>query len=138
MVFPLVNATAPEIDLARWRSFVGPLTDGAASAGSGAIGLRNGAGYVCGLLIYRRERDLRHGAVLAVDLFVALDLVNDHEATEGLLQAAEIKATELHCGAMHIRSDATQRKLSNRLAAAGYRKKASLFCKAVEVPVRPS
>ena len=75
VVFPLVHATAPEIDLGRWRSFAHPLVDDRSAGALGAIGMRNEAGYVCGLLIFRVERDLRHGAVLAIDLFVALDLV---------------------------------------------------------------
>lgn len=38
VVFPLVNAAAPEIDLARWRSFARPLVDDMAPPSSGAIG----------------------------------------------------------------------------------------------------
>jgi hypothetical protein len=138
VVFPLVNATAPEIDLARWRSFAAPLTDGAAHPSSGAIGLRNEAGYACGLLIYRVERDLRRGAVLAIDLFVALDLVKGDDATRALLQVAETKASELHCSALHIRSDLAQKALCDRLTAAGHRREASLFFKEIAADARPS
>lgn len=138
VVFPLVNAAAPEIDLARWRSFAAALTDGRAARSSGAIGLRNEAGYACGLLIYRVEHDLRRGAVLAIDLFVALDLVRDEDATRALLQVAEAKASELHCAALHVRSDVAQKALCDRLTAAGHRKEATLFFKEVAASARPS
>lgn len=131
LVFPLVHAAAPEIDLGRWQNFAHPLVDGPAPSSSGALGLRNAAGYVCGLLIFRAERDLRHGMALAIDLFVALDLVNDEEATHALMQAAEIKARELQCAAVHIRLGAAQKALADRLAAAGHCREATLFCKAV-------
>lgn len=132
VVFPLVQTAIPEIDLDRWRNFVRPLVEGSApSVSCGAIGLRNGAGYICGLLIFRADHDLRHGKVLAVDLFVALDLLSEEEAADALLQAAEAKARELHCAATHIRLDATQRSLPRRLADAGHRKRADVFCKNV-------
>jgi hypothetical protein len=138
LVFPLVSAAAPEIDLARWRSFARPLAEDVAPPKSGAIGLRNAAGYVCGLIAYRVDRHLRHGLVLAIDLFIVLDLVNDEDATEALLQVAEAKALELHCTTLHIRSDRAQIRLRHQLAATGHREEASLFCKAVAPGAPPS
>ncbi len=131
LVFPLVHAVAPDIGLDRWQSFAHTLVE-RAGAPSGAIGLRNGAGYICGLLIFRSELDLHHGQVLAIDQFIALDLVNDEEAARALMQAAEVKARELRCGALHIRLNVTQKNLAHRLAEAGHRSEAVLFCKKVE------
>ena len=138
VVFPLVSAAVPEIDLTRWRSFARPLAEDVAPPKSGVIGLRNAAGYACGLLAYRVEPSLRHGAALAVDLFIVLDLVNDEEATQALLQVAEAKASELQCSALHIRSDRAQTRLSDRLAAAGHRAEASVFSKVIAPGVRPN
>jgi hypothetical protein len=133
-----VNAIAPEIDLARWRSFALPLIGREAPSAGGAIGLRNAAGYACGLLVFRVERDLKHGTVLAVDLFVALDLMNEEEATRALLLAAEAKAAALGCCALHIRSDISQKALRQRFAAMGHRTGAHLFCKMVASSALPN
>jgi len=138
VVYPLVHAVAPDIDLDAWRSFARQLVDGAADLSHGAIGLRNGAGYVCGLLIYHTGIELRQGRVLAVDLFAALDLLGDERATLALVDAAEVKARELRCAATRIRLDATQRSAAQRLLAAGHRLQGSLFCKRVGGAPLPS
>jgi hypothetical protein len=138
LAFPLVQAVMPEIDLMRWRSFVGPFVAGEAAASSGAMVLSNEAGYLCGVLAYRRDRDLRHGAVLAVDLFTAMDLVRDQAAVQTLLEIAQMKAQELHCTATQIRIDCAQRLLAERFQAAGHRPSAMLFYKEVDRPILPS
>jgi GNAT superfamily N-acetyltransferase len=138
VVFPLVHAAVPEIDLGRWRHFARHLLEESAATLRGAIGLRNAAGYVCGLLTYRAERDLRHGLVLTVDLFTALDLVNGDQATRALLQAAEAKARELGCAATHIRLGIGQKSELERFAAAGHHAEATVCCRHLAPEPRPS
>ena len=127
--FPLVHATFPELDFTAWRTFAAHLLGDTASARIGAMGLRNEAGYLCGVLAYRAERNLRHGKVLSVDLFTALDVTGEAAATKALLTAAEAKAAELGCSATHILIDATQHRLTETIAQAGHRNEAKLFCK---------
>jgi hypothetical protein len=55
--------------------------------------------------------------LLAIDSFIALDLISEDEATEALLYAAEAKARELKCLAIHIRVDATQKSIADRITA---------------------
>jgi hypothetical protein len=139
VVFPLVHAAVPGIDLDAWRKFARALGGGAEpSSPAGALGLRNEAGYICGLILFRRDHDLRHGKVLTVNLFIALDLVNEEEAASALLQAAEAKARELSCTAIHIRLDTTQKSLGQRFAASGYRGEADIFCRAIDAVLAPS
>jgi hypothetical protein len=76
-VHPLVHTTLPKIEFVTWQSFARRLVGDDAPASSGVVGLRNAAGYICGLFAFRTDRDLRRGAVLGVDLFIALDLVSD-------------------------------------------------------------
>jgi hypothetical protein len=137
-VYPLVRATVPEVDLGTWQSFARRLVDEEAPGTGGVVGLRNGAGYVCGLFAFRPDRNLRHGAVLAVDLFIVLDLVSEADATQALLLAAETKARELNCRAVHIRVDSTQRSILDRMAAAGHRREGALFCKPLEPAPPPN
>jgi hypothetical protein len=138
LVFPLVRAAVSGVDLETWQGHVRSLGDGMPSRPSGTLGLRNEAGYVCGLLVFRVDQDLRHGRVLAISLFIALDLVNEEEAAGALLQAAEAKARELRCAAMHIRLDAAQKSLMHRFAAAGYRNEVHVFCRRMESGPLPS
>jgi hypothetical protein len=138
VVYPLVHAAVPGIDLEAWRKFVRAFGGPDPSLPAGALGLRNEAGYICGLVLFRCDHDLRHGKVLAVNLFIALDLVNEEEAASALLQAAEAKAREFACTAIHIRLDTTQKSLGQRLAASGYRGEADIFCRVVDAVVLPS
>jgi hypothetical protein len=138
VVYPLVHTTIPEIDLARWQSFARRIVGEEALASAGAVGLRNAAGYNCGLFAFHVERDLRHGSVLAIDLFIALDLISEDEATEALLYAAEAKARELKCLAIHIRVDATQKSIADRITAAGHHREGTLFCKRLEPAPPPN
>lgn len=132
VAFPLVRAIDVDIDLPRWRSFARRMIDAPPSSACGAIGLRSAAGYVCGLLIYQVEHDLRHGTVLAVDLFTALDLLNEERAIHALMQVADAKSRELNCAATYTRIGATQKSLAEHFAAAGHRHEAMLFLKVVE------
>lgn len=127
--FPLEQAAFPGLEFGEWRMFAARLFGEAEGARSGAVGLRNEAGYLCGLLIYRAERHLRHGKVLSVDLFTALDVTGEAAAANALLTAAEAKASELGCDATHILIDGAQRCLAETVAKAGHRSEAKLFCK---------
>jgi hypothetical protein len=137
-VYPLVHAVAPDIDLVAWQSFARRLADAEAPVPSGVIGLRNAGGYVCGLFAFRIDRDLRHGGVLAIDLFIALDIVNEDEAIQALLDAAEAKARELNCTRTHIRIDVVQKSIADRISGAGHRREAALFGKRLEPGPPPS
>jgi hypothetical protein len=137
IVFPLVQAVLPQLELATWRWYMQPLSEQSEPSSCGAIGLRNAAGYVCGLLTYRAERDLRCGTVLAVDLFTTLDLVSERPATFALLEAAELKARELACTRIHIHLDDAQTSIANRLGLAGYHIEAARHCRMVS-PTPPT
>jgi hypothetical protein len=126
--FPLVQAAFPGLEFGPWRTFAARLLGEAEGARSGAVGLRSEARYLCGLLIYRAERHLRHGKVLRVDLFTALDVTGEAAAANALLTAAEAKAVELGCSATHILIDGAQRRLAETIAKAGHRSEAKLFC----------
>lgn len=129
--FPLLHASAPNVDFATWRSFARHLVDPVVPGALGAICLRNEAGYLCGVLTYRTDRHLEHGTVLTVDLFAALDVVGDGEATHALLQSAEEKARALRCAALQIYLNADQNSPAKRIAAAGYRAGGKLFGKSL-------
>ncbi|MGO8916087.1 MAG: hypothetical protein ACLQJR_09290 [Stellaceae bacterium] len=138
IAFPLIHAALPDIDLAAWRGFARALVDLPSPYPAGAIGLRNEAGYLCGVLTYRIDRDLRHGTALTVDIFAALDVTGEAAAMNALLLAAEAKAQELRCAVARIQIEGPEGARAQHLTASGYRQQASMFCKPLAPPPPPS
>lgn len=138
VVFPLIHAALPDVSLATWRDFARGFVGLPSPYPAGAIGLRNEAAYLCGVLTYRIDRDLRHGTVLSVDIFAALDVTGEEAAMRALLLAAEAKAHELRCGVARIQIEGSAGGRAQRLAASGYRQQASVFCKELTPPAAPA
>jgi hypothetical protein len=131
LAYPLICAALPDIDLAAWRSFARGIADLPSPFPAGGVCLRNEAGYLCGVLTYRIDRDLRHGTALTIDVFAALDVTGEEAAFHALLHAAEEKAHELRCAAVRIHLEKPAGTLANRLSSAGYASQATIFCKSV-------
>lgn len=138
IAFPLIHAALPDVSLATWRDFARGFIGLPSPYPAGAIGLRNEAGYLCGILTYRVDRDLRHGTVLSVDIFAALDVTGEEAAMRALLLAAEAKAHELRCGVARIQIEGRQGARTQRLLASGYRQQSSVFSKALAPPAAPA
>jgi hypothetical protein len=134
VAFPLIRAALPEIGLEAWRSFARGVVDQPSPYPAGGVGLRNEGGYLCGVLTYRIDRDLRHGTALNVDMFAALDVTGEEAATRALLSAAEEKARELRCSAVRVSLEGPAERMSGRFAAVGYHAKATVFCKTLGPP----
>jgi hypothetical protein len=132
LAFPLIHAAVPVVDLRTWQNFMQASVDASGQATVGALGLRHEGGYVCGLIVYRKQQDLRHGATLVVDLFVALDLVSDAPAANALLHAAEAKARDLGCAAVQIRLNADWQSLAQHVRGHGYDTEAQLLGKPLQ------
>ena len=137
IAFPLIHAALPDVALATWRDFARGFVGLPAPFPAGAIGLRNEAGYLCGVLTYRIDRDLRHGMALSVDIFAALDVTGEAAAMRALLHAAEAKAQELRCAAIRIHIEGRNRKQPRQFAASGFRQQASVFAKELAPPGMP-
>lgn len=130
IVFPLVNGAYPSVDLKQWNDFVRIFTQ-ASPEESGLLGLRGEGGYFCGLLIYRCNRNPWHEPRMAVDLFVAFDLVESGAAVGALLAAAEAEANALACLTVEIRVDERHKSLAGIVNKAGYALAAELLTKAI-------
>jgi hypothetical protein len=130
VVFPLVNGAYPALDLKQWNDAARPFAQAPAEA-CGLLGLRGEGGYFCGLLIYRCERHPWHEPRMGVDLFVALDLIDEGPAVAALLGAAEAKANALACLTVQIRVDDRHTALAKHVRDAGYSPSAELLTKAI-------
>jgi hypothetical protein len=130
---PLVQATWPETDLASWQRYV-EFFSGKASLDSGMLIMRDTASNLCGVLVYRTHCQLGIGPVLAIPLFSAVDVVNSLQTVRALLEAAENRASALHCSALEIRLDSGQAQLGERLRALGLSPEAGLLWKKIPPP----
>jgi hypothetical protein len=131
LAYPLIRAALPDVDLAAWRGFARGIVDLPSPYPVGGVCLRNEAGYLCGVLTYRIDRDLRCGTALTIDVFAALDVTGEEEALRALLHAAEEKAYELRCTAVRVHLEKPAGTLANRLLSAGYACQATIFCKSL-------
>jgi hypothetical protein len=134
LAYPLVSAASPKVGLARWRKYAEDMTAGQRLSG-GVLGMRGEGAYLCGVMAYHVEPDLAHDRILAVNLFVALDLIDQESAVGTLLDIAEAKARELRCDAVYIRIGRNHQNLTNLVESAGYVPDALLLHKSVAEPV---
>ncbi len=102
--FPLVQSIFPELTLEEWLSFARdmeqpqPTTFGPC----GIVSVQSGRGYIHGLYSYMVERNLRHGRILEVNNFVALDMADRWGATSRLLSTMDELAKQFDCSAIHV------------------------------------
>ncbi len=125
--FPLIQAAWPAIDLAAWKSFIRSFRAESTAGQSDVVALRNSAGYLSGVLAYRRDWDLRAGPILTAQLFLAIDLLNSLRTIGALLEAVETRASELGCAGVQVRVCNEQARLASCLNTLGLSREASVF-----------
>lgn len=101
--FALIQALHRSQTLDNWRTFASPLVDQKPLAQCGLVGVRDEAGYLCGLFVYRVEADLAHGRAFTVDIIAALDIVGPQIVIRAMMEAAQAKAQQLGCGITRVR-----------------------------------
>ena len=99
--FALVQAVRPDLTLEGWQAFATPRT-GESNGTGGILILENEQNCIVGLFSYRVDEDLRHGATLVVDTFIALDIVDPEKVTRALAAAMERQAEDIGCRAIHV------------------------------------
>jgi hypothetical protein len=109
--FALIQAVDPSLTLDNWRSFAIPLVDRESTARSGLVGVRNEAGYLCGLFAYRVESDLAHEQAFIVDVIAALDVVDAKFVLRAIMDAVRATAQRFGCGIARIRVNRNQMAL---------------------------
>ena len=133
---PLVQVTWPEVDAAAWLRFVRSLTS--RTEKSGVLALQDAADYLCGLLVYEVENDLRAGLILTIHVFTAMDLANSAEVVQALLEAATLKAVDFGCTGVQIRVSGEQAALAARVRGLGYTERAGYLWKRIALPPNES
>lgn len=103
--YPLVQSAMPGLNLARWTGFVRGITKArsrGAERRSGIMTIRSDRGYIHGLFSYTVAPNLRHGRVLLVDNFVALDLIDPELPAKALGKVMESVALHFDCQAIYL------------------------------------
>lgn len=102
--FPLIQTIVPSISLEHWSDFVRLVNRPQAPQArqAGIMTVQSERGYIHGLFCYTVGVDLRHGPVLSIENFVALDLVERELAVKALVNAMEKMAHRLDCRAIHV------------------------------------
>jgi hypothetical protein len=131
--YTLVFHTDPAIDFAAWKRLVRPMLRLAPSARQGVmIARRTGQRFPCGLVWYRRERDLGHGPVLWAEHFIAMDLLDPTPVVAALVKELEDLAQRLGCKVVRSVAHRRSTTVCAGLLAAGHQQGGVLFQKTVE------
>lgn len=117
--FALIQALHPSLSLTTWRGFATALVDQTEATLGGLVGVRNEAGYLCGLFVYRVEADLRHDRAFVVDVIAALDIVDASTVIRTMMKAAQAEARRLACGIIRVRVGRSQVALARFLDQSG-------------------
>ena len=135
IVFPLLREAIPGLALDVWLRFARRIT-GPRRAGHSGIKVvrRMPRPMPCGLFIWRRDDDLKHGAVLVAEHLVAIDLLDPDPVMAALVGELEALAQHLGCGGIRtvvIKADA---EIAARLLAAGHAKEGTAMWKPMDAP----
>lgn len=97
--FPLIQAGRSGITREEWHAYA----DCMIAATDGGIRLAQADhGYIHGLYAFQVLPSPRHGKVLQVDMFLALDMFEQEEAIDLLLRDMDNEALARGCGAVHL------------------------------------
>ena len=100
-VYPLVREAVPSLTLKAWVSFARPLTNPRRAAQVGIVAVRRiPRPLPCGLFLYRREKDLAQGEILATEYFVAVDVLDPAPVVLALAHEMDALAQRLGCTAI--------------------------------------
>lgn len=97
--WPLVQTGRAADDRDAWRRYAGLLLE---TADGGIRTVEGDHGYIHGIYAYQVLPSPRHGKVLQVDMFLALDLIEPEAAIDLLLDDMDRMAVELGCNAVHL------------------------------------
>ena len=110
--FALIQALHPSLTMDNWRSFARPLVDHEPLTQCGLAGVRNEAGYLCGLFAYHVEPDFAHELAFIVDVIAALDVVDQKHVIGATMEAVRATAHRLNCGITRVRVNRNQTRLA--------------------------
>ncbi len=100
LAYPLIRILKPAISLDQWRDYARATIHAREDGRTGAKVAVNSRGHIFGLFTWRREPDLEYGCRLAVENFVALEVVAAPIVGAALVEAIEREAVHQGCAAV--------------------------------------
>lgn len=119
IAYAVMRAWHPAVTLEAWRGFAQAVI-GDHLPLQGITAIRNEAGYLCGLFVYRTEPDLHHCRALVVDPVAALDVIDVKAVVRAMVETAESLAQQLGCEVAQFRIPAPQAWLADQLQGTGH------------------
>lgn len=126
IAYALIRAWHATVSLDSWRDFARTVI-GSHAPQQGIIAIRNEAGYLCGLFVFRAEPDLHHGRALVVDPVAALDVIDVKPVVQAMVETAESMAARLGCEVARFRIPAPQGWMAQQLQGAGHHVEANVL-----------
>ena len=132
--FPLIREALPRLDLKSWTRLANRLTDPRHARKRGVLAARRaGRPHASGLLYYRKEQDLKSGAILVANHFVALDPLDSRPVLAALIAALENLAFELDCAAIRSVVHTSAPEVAIELVSAGHQLEGATLYKSLSV-----
>ena len=121
LAFPLMRRAVPELTPQSWIRYARGMVGKGGHATKGILVVRrDGSGCYCGAVCFRRVPDIRLGAVLLAEHFVAMDLLYPEIILRALLGALDDMAASLRCGGVRSMAYGSDPYLANQLATLGH------------------
>jgi len=131
--FALIQALYPDLALDDWRTFAGLLTRRPSPRQCGMVGVRNEAGYLCGLFTYHVEPSLRCGHALVVDVLAALDVMDVKAVMRMILDTILSTASRQQCGIAYVRLGSEQEAFARFLVEGGLQLEGQLLSTRISI-----
>lgn len=132
-VFPLLREAIPGLSLQTWLRHAKRLAHPSRARQSGIMAVRRHPRPLpCGLFIYRRTLDLKHGSVLVAEHMVAIDLLDPEPVMQVLVQELDALAQRLGCGGIRTMVIGADAPFASRLRAAGHAHTGATLWKALD------
>jgi hypothetical protein len=131
--YPLIREALPKLDLKSWTRLATRLADPKRAKRCGILAVRRGERHASGLLYYRKEQDLKFGATLVADHFIALDLFDSRPVLAALIAALESVALDLDCAAIRSVVHAKNPEVALELVSAGHSLEGATLYKTLSV-----
>jgi hypothetical protein len=128
--YAFVRIVVPHVTLAAWTAFARGYTSRPGRTRSGGLTARNERGDCAGLALWRVTRNLDHGPILAVDLFIVADFDRPGGARTQLLRGLESLAARRELAAVHV----TVSSGPPAVLPPDYHTDATIMCRAVSAP----
>jgi len=135
--YPLMRQLAPELSLRGWLAYARRRPRRCISGNEGILlANRAGVAHPSGAVCYRRDRDMRQGAILTAEHIIALDLLYPEAVLAALLAELDCVAERLSCSVIRVIVPHGRPSLLENLCGAGHQAEGVFLSKTLG-PRRP-